>query len=35
MTNPRPKKVEYDLQSVKLPYVVGLPLRLFVTLRGG
>lgn len=28
-------KVEYDLKSVKLPYLAGLPLRLFVALLEG
>ena len=32
MTNQMTQKVEYDLKSVKLPYLAGLPLRLFVVL---
>jgi len=32
MTNHTTQKVEYDLKSVKLPYLAGLPLRLFVAL---
>ncbi|RLC99597.1 MAG: amidase [Chloroflexi bacterium] len=32
MTNPTTQEVEYDLKSVKLPYLAGLPLRLFVAL---
>ena len=32
MTNPTTETVAYDLESVKLPYMAGLPLRLFVAL---
>jgi len=35
MTSPTTPKVEYDLKSVKLPYLAGLPLRLFVALLEG
>ena len=30
-----PDQVRYDLKSVKLPYLAGLPLRLFVGLLEG
>ena len=32
MTNQMTQEMAYDLKSVKLPYLAGLPLRLFVTL---
>ena len=32
MANPITQTVEYDLESVKLPYLAGLPLRVFVAL---
>ena len=32
MTHPTTQEVAYDLESVKLPYMAGLPLRLFVAL---
>jgi len=35
MTNQTTPKVEYDLESVELPYMSGLPLRLFVALLEG
>jgi len=32
MTDQMTTKIEYDLESVELPYLAGLPLRLFVAL---